>query len=117
MMHMLRAAILSVACLLPVLAWAGKTDSHARTLAASCAACHGHEGQSRGEIPSLAGSTTANFLGKMKHYRDMPDDGSVMNQHAKGLTWEEIVALADYFAAIAPAAAGGRECCQKTDGQ
>ena len=86
--------------LAPLPAWAAGVDSHIRTLAASCAACHGFEGRSLGAIPSLAGIASQRFLASMQHYRDMPDDGSVMNQHAKGLTWDEVVGLAGYFSAL-----------------
>lgn len=86
--------------LVPLVAWPAGVDSHIRTLAASCAACHGYEGKSLGAIPSLAGLAQDQFLASMQHYRDMPDDGSVMNQHAKGLTWEEIEGLAYYFSGL-----------------
>ncbi len=86
--------------LVPLVAWPAGVDSHIRTLAASCAACHGYEGKSLGAIPSLAGLSQDQFLASMQHYRDMPDDGSVMNQHAKGLTWEEIEGLAHYFSGL-----------------
>ena len=75
-------------------------NHHLRVLAASCAACHGYEGVSRGEIPGLAGISAPHFLQKMQEYREMPDDGSVMNQHAKGLTLEEINGLSAYFSSI-----------------
>ena len=82
------------------MAQTGLVNHHLRVLAASCAACHGYEGISRGEIPDLAGISATRFLQKMQEYREMTDDGSVMNQHAKGLTQEEISGLAVYFSGI-----------------
>lgn len=96
------ALLLGVCLSVSAMAQAEPTNHHLRVLAASCAACHGYEGISRGGIPGLAGISAGRFLQKMQEYREMADDGSVMNQHAKGLTPEEINGLGVYFSSIPP---------------
>lgn len=78
---------------------AAETDSHLRVLAASCAACHGSNGNSVGGTPVLAGLDAAHFKLQMKSFRSGERASTVMHHHAKGLTEDEIDALATYFAA------------------
>lgn len=70
---------------------------HIRTLASSCAACHGSGGNSVGIIPSLAGLEAAYFKAQMLAFKDGSRPATVMHHHAKGLNREEINQLADYF--------------------
>lgn len=76
-----------------------EADSHLRVLAASCAACHGSNGNSVGGTPVLAGLDAAHFKLQMKSFRSGERASTVMHHHAKGLTEDEIEALAGYFAA------------------
>lgn len=78
---------------------AGENDSHLRVLAASCAACHGSNGNSVGGTPVLAGLDASHFTLQMKAFRSGERTSTVMHHHAKGLTEDEINALATYFAA------------------
>jgi cytochrome c553 len=78
---------------------ASENDSHLRVLAASCAACHGSNGNSVGGTPVLAGLDAAHFKLQMKSFRNGERASTVMHHHAKGLTEDEIDALATYFAA------------------
>lgn len=77
---------------------AGETG-HIRVLAASCAACHGTDGNSVGGTPVLAGLDRIHFKLQMQAFRTGERSSSVMHHHAKGLAAEEIEQLADYFAA------------------
>ena len=70
---------------------------HIQTLAASCAACHGTNGNSVGGMPVLAGSDKAHFISLMQAFRSGERPATVMHRHAKGLTPEEIEQLAAYF--------------------
>jgi sulfide dehydrogenase cytochrome subunit len=70
---------------------------HTRTLAASCAACHGTQGNSQSITPVLAGLDTTYFSTQMLAFRNGSRDSTVMHRHAKGLTIEEINLLATYF--------------------
>ncbi|MGB4812750.1 MAG: c-type cytochrome [Methylophilaceae bacterium] len=80
---------------------------HTRVLAASCAACHGTQGNAvtgstteRNAV--LAGKDRADFISKMQGFRDGSRKSTVMHHHAKGLTEAEINQLADFFAQQKP---------------
>jgi cytochrome subunit of sulfide dehydrogenase len=73
--------------------------SHIKTLAASCAACHGSHGNSIKITPTLAGLSKSYFISQMQAFKSGQQPSTVMHRHAKGLTDEEIVLLADYFSA------------------
>lgn len=82
-------------------------DLHARVLAASCAACHGTNGnavtgsnENRNAI--LAGRDVTEFTTKMLGFKDGSREATVMHHHAKGLTELEIRQLADYFSKQKP---------------
>ncbi len=71
----------------------------ARSLAATCANCHGTNGVSRGEVPSLAGAATDATIAKMAAFKSGALPATVMHQIAKGYTDEQIRQLAVFFAA------------------
>ena len=82
-----------------VLAFAqGEISAHIQVLSASCAACHGTNGNSVGGTPVLAGLDRAHFIAQMMAFRTGERSSTVMHRHAKGLTQEEISDLADFFA-------------------
>jgi cytochrome c553 len=89
----------TLALLFTVLPTLAADDQHTRVLAASCAACHGSNGNSIGGTPVLAGLDAAHFRLQMKSFRSGERASTVMHRHAKGLTEDEIEALAGYFAA------------------
>ena len=76
-----------------------ETDAHSRNLAASCAACHGTNGNNAGGMPVLAGMDKALFISQMKNFKSGARPATVMHNHAKGYTDEEFGKLADFFAA------------------
>jgi cytochrome subunit of sulfide dehydrogenase len=69
----------------------------ARDLAANCANCHGTNGKSVSDVPSLAGVPANVTVQKMKDYRDGKLPATIMHQLAKGYTDEQIALVADYF--------------------
>lgn len=73
-------------------------SSHMQTLAASCAACHGSQGNSVGGTSVLAGLDASHFVLQMMAFRNGSRSSTVMHRHAKGLTVQEINDLAVYFA-------------------
>lgn len=73
------------------------TSRHVQTLAASCAACHGSEGNSLGGHAVLAGLDASHFVLQMMAFKNGTQSATVMHRHAKGLTVEEINDLALYF--------------------
>lgn len=92
----LMAALLWLSCFMQ----AALADPHLRVLAASCAACHGTDGNSVGGTPVLAGLQPEYFTTQMLAFRAGSLPSTVMYRHARGLTEAEIHQLADYFAAI-----------------
>jgi len=70
---------------------------HISILAASCAACHGTNGNSVGGTPVLAGLDPTHFVTQMRAFRTGERRATVMHQHAKGLTPDEIDQLAIFF--------------------
>ena len=74
------------------------TTAHIQTLAASCAACHGSQGNSVGGTSVLAGLDASHFVLQMMAFKNGSRSATVMHRHAKGLTVEEVNDLAVYFA-------------------
>jgi cytochrome c553 len=70
---------------------------HIQILAASCAACHGTNGNSVGGTPVLAGLDKSRFVSRMLTFRSAVPASAVMTRHAKGLMPEEIEQLGEYF--------------------
>lgn len=70
---------------------------HIRTLAASCAACHGTQGNSHSITPVLAGLDVSYFSTQMIAFKKGVRASTVMHHHAQGLTTTEINQLAYYF--------------------
>lgn len=73
-----------------------------RSLAATCAACHGTDGQAVGGagMASLRGLDRQYLRAQLVAFRDGSRPATVMHQIAKGYTPEQIDQLAAYFAAL-----------------
>lgn len=82
------------------------SNTHIRTLAASCAACHGSNGNAvQSNINNnavLAGINKSYFIVQMLAFKNGDRPATVMHRHAKGLQIDEINQLADYFSAQKP---------------
>jgi cytochrome c553 len=75
--------------------------------AAQCAACHGPGGNSAsGAFPSLAGQTFRYIYTQLKDFQAKRRSDPVMSPQAEGLTQDDIMALAQYFAAQKPTSTG-----------
>lgn len=86
----------------PLLAQA--QDAHlGRNLAATCANCHGTNGQAVGDMKPLAGVSAAKIIAMVADFKAGNQPATVMHQIAKGYTDEQIKLVADYFAAQKPA--------------
>jgi cytochrome subunit of sulfide dehydrogenase len=72
-------------------------DPAAQTLAANCTGCHGPNGVSAGAIPGIAGLEKAYLVTAMQEFKAGTRQATVMHQHAKGYTDQEIELLASYF--------------------
>ena len=75
-------------------------DAHlARNLAATCANCHGTNGQARGDMKPLAGVSAEKIIAALADYKSGAQPATIMHQIAKGYTDEQIKLVAAYFAA------------------
>jgi cytochrome subunit of sulfide dehydrogenase len=75
----------------------------ARSLAATCANCHGTNGVSQGGTGSLAGAGKDDLIRKLKDYKAGSKPGTIMPQLAKGYSDAQIELVAGWFAAQKPA--------------
>ncbi|HEX2197850.1 MAG TPA: c-type cytochrome [Burkholderiales bacterium] len=89
--------LLAAMVALPLSAFA--QDKAARSLAATCATCHGTDGRSVGGMEALAGMPKAEMVRKLNEFRAGDRPATVMHQLAKGYTDQQIDLLAGYFAA------------------
>lgn len=73
---------------------AGKAKSHV------CAACHGADGNSpTGQFPNLAGQTWRYIYVQLKDYKEGRRSDPVMTAMAAPLSRQEMIDIANYFAA------------------
>ncbi len=90
---------LPLACILVLACMTAQAEGrNAALLASGCAACHGTQGHSVGGTPSLAGLDRLYFIEQMQQFKNGERPATVMMQHARGYSEEEIRLLADYFA-------------------
>lgn len=75
------------------------TDRQARVWAASCAACHGTDGATLGsDVPGLAGRDAEQLYRALVEFKaGQRPAATVMHQHAKGYTDDELRRIAQYF--------------------
>jgi cytochrome subunit of sulfide dehydrogenase len=73
-----------------------------RSLAATCAACHGTDGRpvSGSPLVPLAGMPRETMLAQFKAFKDGSRPATVMHQLAKGYTDSQVEALATYFSNV-----------------
>lgn len=71
----------------------------ARSLAATCANCHGTFGQARGEMKPLAGKPAHEIIDLLNRFRSGAEAATVMHQISRGYTDEQLKQIASYFAA------------------
>lgn len=72
-----------------------------RALAATCFTCHGTDGRSVGGVPpSIAGQGKSYLLQQLKEFKEGKRAATIMHQHAKGYTDEQLDAIAGYFANV-----------------
>jgi cytochrome c553 len=75
----------------------------ARNLAATCANCHGTNGNAVGDMKSLAGVPAEKILAMLADYRNGNQPATIMHQIVRGYTDEQLRLIAAYFAAKTPA--------------
>jgi sulfide dehydrogenase cytochrome subunit len=71
-----------------------------RNLAATCASCHGTNGQVRGDtVKPLAGVAADKIVAMIADYKSGAQPATIMHQIAKGYRDDQIKAIAAFFAA------------------
>lgn len=74
----------------------------ARNLAATCANCHGTNGNARGDMKPLAGVPADKLIAMLADYRTGNQPATIMHQIVKGYTDEQVRLIATFFAAQKP---------------
>lgn len=74
---------------------------YVRSLAATCANCHGTNGRTTegSAVPALAGMPRDYMLQQLKAFRDGSRSATVMHQLTRGYTDAQLEQIAGYFAA------------------
>ena len=96
--HYAAMAMFALTCAANLTA-AAADPNYARTLAASCANCHGTDGKSAGVMPPLAGLDKNYIILQMQDFKYGKRPATIMHQLAKGYSDEQIEQMAEYFAA------------------
>jgi cytochrome subunit of sulfide dehydrogenase len=71
----------------------------ARNLAATCANCHGTNGQARSDMKPLAGVSAEKIVAMLADFKGGAQPATIMHQISKGYTDEQIKLMAAFFAA------------------
>lgn len=79
-------------------------ELYTKSLAATCANCHGTNGKSVKDavLPSLAGMKSDYLTEQMQAFKSGARKATIMHQIAKGFSDEQIKTLASYFASQQP---------------
>ncbi|MDY0011897.1 MAG: c-type cytochrome [Rhodocyclaceae bacterium] len=93
----LAATLLLATLALP--AQAAPTRYQVRAWAASCAACHGTDGSGKPGTHRLAGREQDELITALREFKAGKRPATVMHQHAKGYSDEQLELLAAWFAA------------------
>jgi cytochrome subunit of sulfide dehydrogenase len=76
------------------------TASDIRLWAASCAACHGTHGKADGAGWHIAGKPAIELYEELMAFKNGTRKATVMHQHAKGYSDDELLKLAEFFSKI-----------------
>ena len=97
----LAAAVLALAA--PWASAQSPDPNLARNLAATCANCHGTNGNVRGkEVKPLAGVSAEKILAQIADYKSGAQPATIMHQISKGYSDDQLKLIAAWFAAQKP---------------
>lgn len=68
--------------------------------ASSCMACHGPEGRAEGTAMSIGGRSAEELSGLMLEFKAGKRPATIMHQHAKGFSDDELKRIAQYFSQL-----------------
>lgn len=66
-------------------------------IALGCTGCHGDSGEGSGAIPGINVRPEAELLRALQDFRSNQEGSTVMNRIARGLSEQDLAALAKYF--------------------
>ena len=72
-------------------------DFQTEVWAVSCMACHGTDGRAEGVGMSLNGRSSSELADLLLAYKSGQRSGTIMHQHAKGYSDDELKRIAQYF--------------------
>lgn len=108
--------LLFLVIVLGIPTWTSAENLEGRTMANTCAGCHGTNGvPAVSYIPPLAGLSEDEFTNAMVAYRDGTRTATIMNRVAPAFTDDEIAAMAAYFASLPPAGTDAQVIRQRPD--
>ena len=93
-----RAPVLAVLLGLAAPLCGAQDTSLGRNLAATCANCHGTNGNARDVVKPLAGVPAANIVAALAEFKAGTRPATIMHQIAKGYTDDQVRLIAAYFA-------------------
>ncbi|HVR53895.1 MAG TPA: cytochrome C [Pseudorhodoferax sp.] len=98
------AALPLMAVATPPAAAQAQDALYVRSLAATCANCHGTQGRAQpgSSVVSLAGMPREHLIAQMKAFQSGQRSATIMHQLAKGYSDAQIAQIAGYFAAQTP---------------
>src|SRR5512139_1130614 len=99
-----RPTLAAIALLLAAPLAQAQDTNLARNLAATCANCHGTNGNARGDMKPLAGLSSEKILAMLADFRSGNQPATIMHQIVKGYTEPQLQLIAGYYAAQKPAA-------------
>ncbi|MFK8068094.1 MAG: cytochrome c [Gammaproteobacteria bacterium] len=100
MLKIKQSILISYLFLFSPLAFAEEAKSSSEALVFTCYTCHGTDGKSPGNIPTLNGLSSEIIIKKMRAFQKDESESTIMNRIAKGYAEDEITLIADYLAAI-----------------
>lgn len=86
--------------LITVSVWANADALQVRSMAASCAGCHGTDGVAQQGMESLTGQSKEALLKKLLEFKTGTKPATVMHQLSRGYSDEQLEQLAGYFAVV-----------------
>jgi cytochrome c553 len=75
-------------------------DFQAAVWAASCMACHGPDGKAEGTGMTIGGLPADKLTGLLIAFKTGTKQGTIMHQHAKGYSDDELKRIAQYFSQL-----------------
>ncbi len=85
---------------LPQPAKAPAADFQTAIWASSCMACHGTDGRAEGVGMSIGGRASGELAGMLLAYKSGERIGTIMQQHAKGYSDDELKRIAQHFSQL-----------------